>query len=55
MAGYKDTLEARVVVSNWMSSHYVVDLLCIWEQFNNSNFNRMGFQAFKNSSTRTVN
>jgi len=54
MAGYKDTLEARIVVSNWMSSQYVVDFLCIWEVFNNPNFNRMGFQTFKNSSTRLV-
>ncbi|MCL2414376.1 MAG: KilA-N domain-containing protein [Bacteroidales bacterium] len=54
MAGYKDTLEARVVVSNWMSSHYVVDFLCIWEQFSNPNFNRMGFHTVKDTPGRLV-
>lgn len=27
MAGYKDNLEARIVVSNWMSTHFTVDFL----------------------------
>lgn len=25
MAGYKDNLEARIVVSNWMSTNFTVD------------------------------
>lgn len=25
MAGYKDNLEARIVVSNWMSTYFRVD------------------------------
>ena len=54
MAGYKDTLEARVVVSNWMSSHYVVDFLGIWEQFNNPNFNRMEFHTVRSTPGRLV-
>jgi ABC-type Fe3+-hydroxamate transport system substrate-binding protein len=47
MAGYKDELEARVVVSNWMSTHFTLDFLGIWEQIYNPNFNRMEFHTLK--------
>ncbi|MFA7445702.1 MAG: KilA-N domain-containing protein [Flavobacteriaceae bacterium] len=52
MAGYKDNLEARIVVSNWMSTHYTVDFLAVWEQVNNPDFNRMGFHTVRNSEGR---
>jgi hypothetical protein len=52
MAGYKDNLEARIVVSNWLSTHYTVDFLAIWEQVNNPNFNRMGFHTVRNGAGR---
>lgn len=52
MAGYKDNLEARIVVSNWMSTYYTVDFLAVWEQVNNPNFNRMGFHAVRNGEGR---
>jgi len=52
MAGYKDSLEARIVVSNWMSTHYTVDFLAVWEQVNNPNFNRMGFHTVRNGEGR---
>ena len=52
MAGYKDNLEARIVVSNWMSTHYTVDFLAVWEQVNNPNFNRMGFHTVRNGEGR---
>jgi hypothetical protein len=48
MAGYKDNLEARIVVSNWMSTYYTVDFLAIWEQVNKLNSNRMGFHTVRN-------
>ena len=54
MAGYKDNLEARIVVSNWMSTHYTVDFLAVWEQVNNPNFNRMGFHTVRNSEGRLL-
>ena len=54
MAGYKDKLEARTVVSNWMSTRYTLEYLAIWEQFNNPNFNRMGYHTVKNASGRLV-
>jgi len=52
MAGYKDNLEARIIVSNWMSTHYTIDFLAIWEQVNNPDFNRMGFHTVRNSEGR---
>jgi len=54
MAGYKDELEARVVVSNWMSTHFTLDFLGIWEQIYNPNFNRMEFHTLKIESGRLV-
>jgi hypothetical protein len=54
MAGYKDSLEARVVVSNWMSTRFTLEFLGIWEQMNNPDFNRMEFHTIKNASGRLV-
>ena len=51
MAGYKDAMEARIVVSNWMSTYYTVDFLAIWETVNNPNFNRMGFHTVRNGES----
>ena len=52
LAGYRDNLEARIVVSNWMSTYYTVDFLAVWEQVNNPNFNRMGFHTVRNGEGR---
>ncbi len=52
MAGYRDNLDARIVVSNWMSTHYTVDFLAVWEQVNNPDFNRMGFHTVRNGEGR---
>jgi hypothetical protein len=49
MAGYKDELEARIVVSNWMSTRFTLEFLGIWEQIYNPNFNRMEFHTIKNA------
>ena len=54
MAGYKDSLEARVVVSNWMSTRFTLEFLAIWEQVNNPDFNRMEFHTVKNAAGRLV-
>ncbi len=54
MAGYKDELEARVVVSNWMSTRFTLEFLGIWEQINNPDFNRMEFHTIKNADGRLV-
>jgi hypothetical protein len=54
MASYRDNLEARIVVSNWMSTRYTVDFLAIWEPINNPNFNRMGFHTVRNREGRLI-
>jgi len=47
-------LEARVVVSNWMSTRFTLEFLGIWEQIYNPNFNSMGFHTVKNADGRLV-
>jgi len=54
MANYKSDLEARIVVSNWMSTRYTVDFLAVWEQVNNPNFNRTGFHTVRNGEGRLL-
>jgi hypothetical protein len=54
MAGYKDSLEARVVVSNWMSTYYTLEFLAVWEQVNNPNFNRMEYHTVKTAPGRLI-
>jgi len=54
MAGYKDELDARVVVSNWMSTRFTLEFLGIWEQMYNPNFNRMEFHTVKNADGRLI-
>jgi hypothetical protein len=54
MAGYKDELETRVAVSNWMSTRFTLEFWGIWEQIYNPNFNRMEFHTIKNADGRLV-
>ena len=54
MAGYRDNLEARIVVSNWMSKHYTVDFGSLGTGVNNPNFNRMGFHTVRNGEGRLI-
>lgn len=39
--------EARILVQNWMRARGTIDFLGVWEELNNPNFNRIGFDAFK--------
>ncbi|GHU95619.1 hypothetical protein FACS1894156_5520 [Bacteroidia bacterium] len=54
MAGYKDAMDARIVVSNWMSSRYTLEFLGVWEDVYNPNFNRMEFHTVKNANGRLI-
>lgn len=54
MAGYKNGTEARIVISNWMSTYYTLEYLAIWEDFNNPDFNRMGYQTVRNAEGRLI-
>ena len=54
MAGYKENTEARIVISNWMSTYYTLEYLAIWEDFNNPDFNRMEYQSVRNAEGRLI-
>jgi hypothetical protein len=54
MARYKNTVDPRQVVFNWMSTYYTIDFLAVWEQVNNPGFNRMGFHTVRNESGRLL-
>ncbi|MCL1905433.1 MAG: KilA-N domain-containing protein [Clostridiales bacterium] len=54
MTRYKENTEARIVISNWMSTYYTLEYLAIWEDFNNPDFNRMGYQSVRNTEGRLV-
>jgi len=54
MAGYKENTEARIVISNWMSTYYTLEYLSIWEDFNNPDFNRMGYQSVRSAEGRLI-
>ena len=54
MAKYKKNTEARLVISNWMSTHYTLEYLAIWEEFNNPDLKRMEYQSVKNAEGRLI-
>lgn len=50
IAKAKETLEPRIVISNWMSSYATIDFLALWESLYNPNFNRMEFHTVRSES-----
>lgn len=42
--------EPRFVIQNWLRNRSTIEFLGLWETLNNSDFNRVEFEAFKNSS-----
>ena len=54
MAGYRSKDSSRSVVFNWMSTHYTIDFLKVWEQVNNPDFNYMGYHVIKNAEGRLL-
>lgn len=50
IAKYKNSDDPRFVVQNWMKTRYTVDFLGIWEVINNSDFNRVEFDTFRNEA-----
>ena len=46
--------EARIVISNWLSSYSTIDFLAAWETLYNPNFNRTEFQTVRNEPGRLV-
>lgn len=50
IAKYKNENDPRFVIQNWMKSRATVDFLGLWESINNSDFNRVEFDTFKNEA-----
>ena len=47
MARYKNPLELKDVVKNWMRNYSTIEFLGIWERINNPNFKGVEFDSFK--------
>jgi hypothetical protein len=47
IARYKNALEPKDVVKNWIRNRSSIEFLGIWEQLNNPNFKGVEFDAFK--------
>jgi hypothetical protein len=54
MAGYLGSEVSRSAVANWMSRHYTIDFLTVWEKVNNPVFNYMGSRVIKNEPGRLI-
>lgn len=50
IARYKNAIEPKDVVKNWMRNRSTIEFLGVWEQINNSNFKGVEFDAFKMES-----
>ena len=50
IAKYKDPVNPRYIIQNWMRNRNTVEFLGIWESLYNENFNRVEFEAFRGQS-----
>lgn len=50
IAKYKDSENPRYIIQNWLRNKSTIEFLGVWEQMNNSNFNRVEFDAVKNEA-----
>lgn len=50
IARYKDSVEPKDVVKNWMRTKSTIEFLGIWEKINNPNFKGVEFDTFKNKA-----
>lgn len=50
IAKWKNTTAPKDVVRNWLRLYNTVEYLWLWESINNSDFNRVEFDAFKNGA-----
>ena len=47
IARYKNEDDPRFVIQNWMRNKNTIELLGVWEELHNPNFNRVQFEAVK--------
>lgn len=50
IAKKRDSENPRYIIQNWMRTRNTIEFLGVWESLYNDNFNRVEFEAFKNSS-----
>jgi len=50
MARYKNPVEPKDVVKNWMRNYSTIEFLGIWERINNPHFKGVEFDSFKNDA-----
>jgi len=50
MAKFRDAKRSDYVIQNWMRTKNTIEFLGLWEQLNNSNFNSIDFDGFKNEA-----
>lgn len=50
IAKYKNTDDPRFVIQNWMRNRNTLEFIGLWEVLNNTNFNRVQFDTFRNEA-----
>lgn len=50
IARYKNTEDPRFVIQNWMRNRNTLEFIGLWKTLNNSNFNRVQFDTFRNEA-----
>ncbi|KWZ94638.1 hypothetical protein HMPREF3224_01295 [Anaerococcus hydrogenalis] len=50
IAKYKNTDDPRFVIQNWMRNRNTLEFIGLWEVLNNSKFNRVQFDTFRNEA-----
>ena len=47
---YKNSDDPRFVIQNWMRNRNTLEFIGLWEILNNSNFNRVQFDTYRNKA-----
>ena len=50
IAKYRNDNDPRFVIQNWMRNRNIVEFLAVWEEFHNSDFNRVQFEAIRSEA-----
>ena len=50
IAKYRNSDDPRFVIQNWMRNRNTLEFIGLWETLNNSNFNRVQFDTFRNDA-----
>lgn len=48
IACYKDAKRSDYIIQNWFRNRNIIDFWGIWEKLNNSDFNPIEFEGFRN-------